>query len=137
MSGAVVDASVAVKWFVKHDLTDRARRAFERYDLIAPSLILAEIGNAMWKYHRAGVASREKLAAVFEGAEFQYFRTEPIDEALSARALALAADLDHPVYDCYYLALSRSFGAPIISDDRRLLSKASSAGFDVIELARL
>jgi predicted nucleic acid-binding protein len=137
MKAAVIDASVAVKWFVRHDLTERARRAYANYELVAPSLILAEIGNALWKYHRAGVAGLNKIKAAFDGIEFRYFRTQQIDETLSMRALEIAVELGHPIYDCYYLALSRSLDAPVISDDRKLLSKARAGGYRMIGLTEL
>jgi len=49
----IVDASVAVKWFSAEDGADRAEALFvAEPDLAAPELILAEVGNAMWKKHR-------------------------------------------------------------------------------------
>ena len=35
-------------------------------------------------------------------------------------ALQLAADLKHPIYDCFYLALARQQRAPLITADKRL-----------------
>ena len=46
-------------------------------------------------------------------------RLEP-DRHLQAEALALACHLNHPVYDCLYLALARREAASLISSDRRL-----------------
>ncbi len=135
MKTAVVDASVAVKWVVRQPLTDRAYRAMEQFQLIAPSLILAEIGNTLWKYCRAGQVDRKSLAEIMNGIETRYFKTEPIDEAMAAAALALAVDLDHPIYDCYYLAMARRESVPLISDDRKLTLKARTAGFELIGLA--
>ncbi len=135
MKAAVVDASVAVKWMVRQPLTNRAYAAIERFKLTAPSLILPEIGNALWKYVRAGLMTREAVDAAFDGIESRYFRTEPIDESLSMSALALAIELDHPIYDCYYLALARRNGIALITDDRKLIKRATTAAFDTIDLA--
>jgi predicted nucleic acid-binding protein len=33
-------------------------------------------------------------------------------------------ELDHPVYDCFYLALAERERAPLISADKRLLAAA-------------
>ncbi|MBB5517513.1 type II toxin-antitoxin system VapC family toxin [Amphiplicatus metriothermophilus] len=137
MTSAVVDASVAVKWLVRQNLSEEAYLALERYELIAPSLILVEIGNALWKYHEAGQASREKLRAAMAGIEAMYFLSTPIDEKLTTAALEIAADIAHPLHDCYYLALSRAAGAPLITADKRLERAAAGAGFDVIDLAAL
>ncbi|MFN0024738.1 MAG: type II toxin-antitoxin system VapC family toxin [Parvularculaceae bacterium] len=135
MRTAVVDASVAVKWVVRQPLTDAAYRAIEQFRLIAPSLILAEIGNALWKYCRTGEIGAASLPEIMNGLETRYFKTDPIDEAMSATALALAVDLDHPIYDCYYLAMAKRESVPIISEDRRLTQKARLAGFTVVALA--
>jgi predicted nucleic acid-binding protein len=50
-------------------------------------------------------------------------RVEP-DRHLQAEALALAIHLQHPVYDCLYLALARREAATLISADQRLLRLA-------------
>lgn len=50
-------------------------------------------------------------------------RVEP-DRHLQAEALALACHLNHPVYDCLYLALARREAATLISADQRLLRLA-------------
>jgi predicted nucleic acid-binding protein len=42
------------------------------------------------------------------------------DRHLQAEALALACHLDHPVYDCLYLALARREAATLVSADGRL-----------------
>jgi predicted nucleic acid-binding protein len=36
-----------------------------------------------------------------------------------ARALRLATELSHPVYDCLYLALALNYDTHVITDDRR------------------
>ncbi len=135
MTRAVVDASVAVKWFVPQPLSNPAERVLATYDLTAPTLIFAEIGNALGKYFRANLISQDAALAVFDDLETRYFAPVELDEKISRIAIEIALSLSHPIYDCYYLALCRSAGLPLISDDRKLLSKASSAGFDVIALA--
>jgi predicted nucleic acid-binding protein len=40
-------------------------------------------------------------------------------------ALALACHLDHPVYDCLYLALARREAAQLLTADQRLEKLAS------------
>ena len=57
----VVDASVAVKWFVDeaHSATARAVLASGQ-PLIAPDLIVPETCNTAWKKVRRGDISREQ-----------------------------------------------------------------------------
>jgi len=44
---------------------------------------------------------------------------------LSRRAAAIALALDHPVYDCFYLALAEARDAPMVTADRRLLRRVA------------
>ena len=45
----VIDASVALKWFVEEQGSDKARGLLSREErLIAPELLLAEVFNAAW-----------------------------------------------------------------------------------------
>ena len=41
------------------------------------------------------------------------------DRGLAAAALSLASDLDHPVYDCIYLALALERGVLVVTADHR------------------
>jgi predicted nucleic acid-binding protein len=51
----VIDASVALKWFIDEDGSDRAAALLDGKELlIAPDLIVAEVCNAGWKAVRAG-----------------------------------------------------------------------------------
>ncbi|MGJ3628099.1 type II toxin-antitoxin system VapC family toxin [Sphingomonas sp. MMS24-JH45] len=50
----VIDASVAVKWFVPEEDSDRAFKIVALHQLCAPSLLRTEVGNAIWKKLRRG-----------------------------------------------------------------------------------
>ena len=51
----VIDASVAVKWFVPEVHSEHALRLLrKKFALLAPELIQAEFGNILWKKCRAG-----------------------------------------------------------------------------------
>ncbi len=117
----VVDASVAIKWMI--DETDSAiadRLLDGGHDFLAPELIVAEIINAAWKHRRRGRIDD----AQFEGIVTRIARGAIVYRPLrrlALRAAALARELDHPVYDCFYLALAEAEGAPLITADRRLI----------------
>jgi predicted nucleic acid-binding protein len=117
----VVDASVAALWVLDQDGTPRADRLRSEGGLIAPSLITAEVGSAIWKAVRRGAVSRADALAAIEAALLPFEALHPI-EPLRSRALALAIDLDHPIYDCFYLALAEREGAPLVSADRKLIA---------------
>jgi predicted nucleic acid-binding protein len=45
----VVDASVALKWFLDEEGSEHARRLKSLEEVIAPDLIVAEVSNAAWR----------------------------------------------------------------------------------------
>ena len=48
-----VDASIAVKWYVSEDYTERARLLLaHRIERHAPDILLAEFANTVWKKAR-------------------------------------------------------------------------------------
>jgi predicted nucleic acid-binding protein len=42
---------------------------------------------------------------------------------LAGRALAIAAELRHPAYDCFYLALAEAKDARLVTADRRFADR--------------
>ena len=124
MTGCVVDASVVVKWLVAEELSDEAASLLQRESrLVAPELVFAEVTNALWAMCRRGDIG----AADFDDA-VDVLRTAPVAvphpmRRLAAAAARLALDLDHPVYDCFYLALAVLEQYRVVTADRRFLDK--------------
>jgi predicted nucleic acid-binding protein len=118
----VIDASVASKWVLPEEGVDRAARLREdERDFIAPTLIAAEIGNAVWKrvvWHEMGNDDADR--AIRLGVAL-VTRLVPMED-LARRALEIAIELKHPIYDCFYLALAERERAPLITADKRLLA---------------
>jgi predicted nucleic acid-binding protein len=121
----VVDASVALKWFVDEQGSPEAGALLTRGDsLIAPDLIMPEICNGTWKLVRRGMMSQtQQVAAVTRLASIldELAPTGP----LAPRALVISSALDHPAYDCFYLALAEQRGTVVVSADRRLIQRVS------------
>jgi predicted nucleic acid-binding protein len=116
----VLDASAAVRLILADPAAaDLAERVGGAALVLAPELMLTELANTLWKLQRANrlndLDPQELLAEARELVD----RLEP-DRHLQAEALALACHLNHPVYDCLYLALARREAASLISSDRRL-----------------
>ena len=120
---AVIDASVAVRWFVHGPGSDKAALWLGRPDLIAPELILAETGNAFWLYIKAGHLELDEATAILERFPACFSRLIPTSE-LVTNALILAKARDHPVYDCCYLALAQREAERLVTLDRALASVA-------------
>src|SRR5262245_49980187 len=101
----VVDASVALRWCFQLSGSDRAEELLRSGDhLIAPDLVIAEITNATWKFVIFDkLAPEAALSAVREVAKA--FEELVAASGLQDRALTIAMELQHPAYDCFYLAL--------------------------------
>lgn len=123
----IVDASVAVKWFADEAGVDEALSILAD-DLVAPSLILGEVANTLWKKCRRGEISPDQaLVAVANLPDLLvelYSAT-----SLIARAVQIAFDHDHPVYDCFYLALAERLQIEIVTADVRMVNEFASTGF--------
>ena len=124
MTGWVVDASVMVKWLVREEYSDEAAGLLNGGStFVAPALVFAEAANALWAMHRRGNIAADDLADAVES-----LRAAPISLPasmlqLTAAAARLAADLDHPVYDCFYLALAVQTQYPLVTADARFHDK--------------
>ena len=77
----VVDASVAFKWFVQEEGTDRAVALLERGEpFIAPDLIVAELCNAAWKSLRRRELSASQFEGIVNDVARPFVRLVPLDQ---------------------------------------------------------
>jgi predicted nucleic acid-binding protein len=121
----VVDASIAFKWFAQEDGTDRALALLARDEpIVAPDLIVAEVCNAAWKSLRRAELSPAQFDAIVNDVAQPFSRLIPLERLLRPAA-ALTRRLDHPIYDCLYLALADTEGLPFVTADQRLLAVVS------------
>ncbi len=125
----VVDASVAVKWFILEPETADARALIEGPDpLIAPDLVVPEVINVVWRTADQGRSRSETRST--EMCPKPCRRCSPSSGRaswLARDAFEIAAELRHPVYDCFYLALAESEDAVMVTADRRLLGSLGTA----------
>ena len=122
MNTFVIDASIAVKWVVEEDGTAAALLLRKQAKLIAPELLVAECANILWKkVHRNELSKDEALLAarLLQGADLELLPNRSLLEA----ATRIAIDLDHPAYDCLYVALAAANDCPFVTADERLLRK--------------
>lgn len=122
MSTLVIDASIAVKWVVEEDGTPRALALRRQAKLIAPDLLVAECANILWKKVQRKELSKDQAllaARLLQGAEIEL---SPMRSLLEAAA-GLAIALDHPAYDCIYLALAVANDCRFVTADEGFLRK--------------
>jgi predicted nucleic acid-binding protein len=120
----VVDASVVVPCFVPERFSEAARGWLDAAGaLFAPELLSLECANARWRKARLGELTLDDARAALERIVSGFIELRP-STGLAGPALDLAAELNHPVYDCTYIALAEAEGAAFLSADRRLVDLA-------------
>jgi predicted nucleic acid-binding protein len=122
MKKVVVDASVAIKWFVPEIHAEAATRLLDlEIALCAPDLIFPEFGNILWKKVRRGEISRDEADEILAA-----FSAIPLDihpsAVLLAGAFDLAVELGRSVYDSLYLALAVAEECVLITADGKFHS---------------
>lgn len=131
----IIDASVAVKWFAPEDGHDHARALLTGDDpLFAPDLLAAEFANALWlKVGRGELDERNAVRAIAAVASRGEPELRP-SAPLMPRAFELARRLNHPVYDCVYLALAEELDRPLVTADERLVEAAGTQTGQAVRL---
>ena len=126
-----VDASIVVKWFVAEPLHHEARLMLaRRLNLHAPDLVLSEFANTIWKKTRSKETPDEE-PYLNEMASLPDVISLFPDRELVERAVRLAFEIDHPVYDCLYLACAEATGSDVITADRRMVNKSAAQSLGV------
>lgn len=120
----MVDASVAVKWLVDEAYSENAARLLnDGLTLVAPELLYAEVANALWALCRRGDIGAPNVAEALETMKGAPIAVPSSLRQLAAAAGRLAMDLDHSVYDCFYLALAIQEQYPVVTADARFHTK--------------
>ena len=118
-----VDASVVIKWFVPETLSDEARLLLgDRLSLHAPDLVLVEFANTIWKKVRRGELADYRPYIDELPNLSEVITLYPAYDLLATTA-RIAQKLDHPVYDCLYLACAEATGSMLVTADRRFANK--------------
>jgi len=121
----VVDTSVAIKWYVAEEGRDQARAILTgRDETTAPEFIAVELANVFWKKVRRGEMSADMVEEALGGFD-QYFGRLISQRDILPRATDLALELDHPIYDCLYLACAELVHGGLVTADRRLIEKVA------------
>ena len=123
MTACVIDASVAIKWYVPEE--DRAP-AMKLLALLGsgemefhiPDLMYCEVGNILWKKVRFGEL-RDSESAEIATALLAVPKTVHPSALLFPAALKAACLLGRPVYDWIYLALAEFLGSTLFTADTR------------------
>ena len=133
---AVVDASLAAKWLLEEDNSDRARALARKWAAdgtlpVAPHLLPIEVANVLHRRVVRGDLSLEMAVRLVETLLSSGVELREIPQ-IYARALELADELGQgAVYDSHYLALAESLGCDLWTADERFFRAATRESFAV------
>ncbi len=137
-TAALLDTSVVVKWFLPEEDSVRAINLRESHvrdevQLYAPDILLMELANAL-RY--SPLTSAEEIPQALELlSELNITTIEfELEILLSTVTLSLVNDL--AIYDSYFLALAQALELPLITADRKMLSRLTAED-GVLNLATL
>lgn len=130
MSLYVIDAGVAVKWFLAEPYSDKASRLLGLFqqravELIAPELLLAEAANVFWKHAQRGTLTAQEAQDNLR--DLLAIQLPLVSSSvLATRALDLALTYRRSAYDSLYLALALERGCELVTSDERLFNAIGS-----------
>jgi predicted nucleic acid-binding protein len=133
VTACVVDASVAAKWILPasgEGLLEPANRLVERHvrrelQLLAPTLIEAEVGNVLWKAVRRKRISQPDAENSLR--RFTELGVHGIPTSnLLGQALKIAMAGDCSFYGSLYVALAVATETELITADERLVNALGS-----------
>ncbi len=123
----IFDASVAIKLLVPERDWAIARKLLVTHDITAPDLIFAECVNVLWKKVRKGELTRTEAVEAADKLTQLDITSVSLAELMSP-ATDLSAYLDHPAYDCFYLALAVLGDHRLVTEDERLVRVVRQKG---------
>ncbi len=125
----IVDASVAMKWFVEETLHDEARDLVKyQREIQAPDFILIEVANVAWKKAVRKEISNDQVRAIVHMIP-QFIPLLLPSSKLLERAMELTIELAHPIYDCLYIACAEMTGSVLVTADNRLCKAVEGTAF--------
>ena len=124
----VLDASVALKLVTPEAGTAEAQAVLDRdEERIAPDWMLTEVAGALVNKIRFEGLDVARAQASFSALPAFVDRFVAAGPVLS-RAIDLAAELDHPLYDCLYLLIAIDENAVVVTADDGLVRAAMRGG---------
>ncbi|QLE55524.1 type II toxin-antitoxin system VapC family toxin [Nostoc sp. TCL26-01] len=119
MSRYVLDASIAIKWFVPEIYSNLARHLLaSNHTFLVPDFFFGEVANVFWKRVRRGEDTAENAKQTL--ADLNAVPVEVyLSQALISLALDIALQTGCAVYDSLYLALAITQQCQMITADEK------------------
>ena len=137
----VLDPSVAVKWVLDEQHSDRARRLRDgtrngTHELLSPNVFPGEAGHALTRAERQGRIRVGDAIVLWS----DIMNTCPrliISLPLTHRAIVISSQTQVSVFDCLYVALADREGCQLVTADSRLVRVVQKEYPFIVDLSSL
>ncbi|BAJ50414.1 conserved hypothetical protein [Candidatus Caldarchaeum subterraneum] len=125
----VIDASVAVKWFIPGEPWEEEARvlknsiALDRVKAYAPTLIIYELASVISKAVKNSVLTLEDGVSALKSIGALGINMVPVLWNEASEVLEIAVTSGLTIYDSAYLWLSRKLGEKLVTADKDLRQK--------------
>lgn len=125
-----MDASVIAKWVLPGEpYQEKALRLKEDHvsgliELSAPSVIVQEVANALWRATKPKRISEADAKEALKALNDMRIELHELNWAQTAQALSIACDLDLTIYDTSYVFLANELKIPFVTADKTLYETA-------------
>jgi len=134
-----VDASVVAKWvlpvemYQENALKLRNDNTSGKAELFAPTILSAEVANALWRAVKLKRLSEEDAQEALTTLGDTKIALCELDWSQISKVLKIACMLDSAIYDAAYLFLSDKIDAQLVTSDTKLYEKAKE-NFNVLHI---
>jgi predicted nucleic acid-binding protein len=127
----VVDTSVIISVITNEKSKSKLIAATEDEDLIAPSSLNWEIGNAF-----SAMFKRKKIELDLAKKAIEYYKIIPLRlvDVDIYRSVELSHQYNIYAYDAYFLECARNHNSPLLTVDSKLFEIAKQMNINVIEV---
>jgi len=129
LTAYVIDASVASRFLLVEDLSDKAAQVLEGFlegalDLSAPKLMICEVGNTLWKATKRGFISLDQAERKFSYLLRLKIDSIELNEEDHREVLKWSVRSNATYYDSLYVRSSIKVGAVLLTGDDTLFKVA-------------
>ena len=125
----VLDASVAVKWFsekneahVESGVKIQEQKISGLLEIIVPDLFFLEVLNTFLT--KSGFGPQD-ISIIQQALQKLNLKIVYPDDAILKDTVKIVSDTGLTIYDSLYIAVAKVYGAPLYTEDKKILSCSS------------